>query len=88
LVIIGDGVGILLRVERTPQDQSQAAIRGLDNVCDLVYRVTTIEGVLMGEPVFDDVRECDACIEGFGDARKKCGVHKGRTVRILDRGGR
>ena len=39
-----------------------------------VYGLTTIKGVLVSEPVFDDVREYDTCTEGVGDARKKGGV--------------
>ena len=74
-MIVRDGMKILLRFERATQEKSEVAIRGLDNICYLVHDLTPIQGALVGEPVFDDVREYDACTEGFGNARKKGGVH-------------
>ena len=68
-MIISDGTEILLRIERTTQEKSKVAIRGLDNICILVHGLTPIEGRLVGEAVFHDVREYDACTEGFSDAR-------------------
>ena len=84
-MIIRDCMKMLLRIERPPQEKSKITIRGHDDICNLVYGLTPIKGILIGEPVFDDVGEYDACSEGFGDARKKGGVDNGRAERIRGR---
>jgi hypothetical protein len=73
-MVIGDGMEVLLGIKCTPKEKSQVAISSLDDVCDLVYGLTAIEGVLVSETVFDDVSEYDARTEGFGNARKKSWV--------------
>ena len=80
-MIISDGMEILLRIERATQEKSKVAIRGLDDICNLVYGLTPIEGALVSEAVFDGVREYDACTEVFSDVRWMGGVNDRRAVK-------
>jgi hypothetical protein len=57
-------------------------IGSLDEVCNVVYRLTPIKGILVSEPVLDNAREYDANMEGPGDARKEGRVHNRSVVRI------
>jgi|SRR6266571_8239789 len=84
-MVIRDGMEVLLGIKGTPKEKSKVAIGSLDNICDLVYGLTPIERVLVSEPVFDNVREYDACTEGFSNARKKGRVHDRRAARIWGR---
>ena len=56
-----------------------------DDIRNLVYGLTPIEGVLVSEPVVNDVREYDTCAEGVGHPRKQGWVHDRRSMRIRGR---
>jgi hypothetical protein len=79
--IMCDEVGVLLCTEGTLQEKSKVAIGSLDDVCDLVHRLTTIDGMLVSEPVFDDVRVYDACTVGFRNVKEKGRIGKRRRNR-------
>lgn len=84
-MVVGDCMEVFLGIERAAQEECKATVCRLDDISNLVDRLTPIESVHICEPVLEDVGEHDAGTECLGHTRKKSGIHDGRTTRI--RGG-
>jgi hypothetical protein len=81
-MVISDSVEKLLGVEGAAQEERKVTVCGFDDIGNLVDCLTPIKGVLIREPILDDVSEHDAGTQRLGHTRKEGGIDNRRTTGI------
>lgn len=70
-MVVRDVVEELLGIERSAEEESKVSVRRLDDVCNEVDSFSTVERLLIREPVLDTLRKDDCRPEGLRDTREK-----------------